>query len=99
MTSPVGSSVPGDTEKGGPWSVHTQQNDAGTSREHTGIYFAYKGSVMGRFSGSLTNAEWMVLCINAAHAAYLPMADAIAREGGFADMAAAWDATERGATA
>lgn len=67
-----------------PWSVQTQLNGDG----RVGIYFAYKGHSMGRFSGSIENAEWMVLCINAAHACYIPMADGVAQEAGYEDMQA-----------
>lgn len=72
----------------GPWSIHQQLNGDG----RIGIYFEYKGHTVGRFEGSIENAEWMVCCINAAHACYSPMADAVAQEGGFEDSAALWAA-------
>lgn len=67
----------------GLWKVETQVNDRGSSYEWTGVYFTYRGSTVGRFEGSIDNAIWMVTCINAALAAYAPLAEAVAKEAGF----------------
>lgn len=73
-----------------PWSLREQLNSDG----RIGLYFEYKGHPVGRFEGSKENADWMVLCINAAHACYLPMSDAVAQEAGYADMDAVFRAAE-----
>lgn len=62
----------------GRWSVQVEQGR---------VYFMYRDHYMGQFSGSFDTAQYMVTCINAALSAYAPIADAVAQEGGYADMA------------
>lgn len=71
-----------------PWSLRTPIRQDGQLL----IFFEYKGHAVGQFMGSIENAEWMVTCINAAHACYGPMSDAVAREAGYEDMGAVFSA-------